>query len=88
MRKLILILLLLLVLAEAQDFIFQQEFHTIPVIVDGRELPEPWLGGYSITAPEFYDLDADGDLDLLEGAAVDRFDYYLNQVFRKRRHHL
>ncbi|RJP77933.1 MAG: VCBS repeat-containing protein, partial [Candidatus Zixiibacteriota bacterium] len=66
MRRLWLILYLLAPIGcWAQEFTFRQEFDTIPVEIDGWRPFVPWLGGLSYANPDFADLDADGDLDLL-----------------------
>jgi hypothetical protein len=51
----------------AQPIQFQQEWDTIPVVVDGDTLPAAWTGGYKSTALDFADLDDDNDFDLLLG---------------------
>ncbi len=45
--------------------VFQRELDTIPVSVDGELLAQPWVGGLLGPRPQFADLDADGDQDLV-----------------------
>ncbi len=61
------ILLLLPVLVWAQDFPFEQELDTIPLTVEGRDVPIPWFFGMSYSNPAFGDMDLDGDYELLIG---------------------
>ncbi|MBU1881479.1 T9SS type A sorting domain-containing protein, partial [bacterium] len=66
MKTLILMLLIPLIL-NAQEFTFRQEFDTIPVEIDGWQPHVPWLGGMAYSQPELCDIDADGDQDLFIG---------------------
>ncbi|MCX6641268.1 MAG: FG-GAP-like repeat-containing protein [bacterium] len=68
MKPLILILLCLPALALAQEFQFRQEYDTILVEIDGWRPYQPWVGGLSHSIPDFCDLDADNDLDLVVGS--------------------
>ncbi|TKJ39088.1 hypothetical protein CEE37_11750 [candidate division LCP-89 bacterium B3_LCP] len=58
--KYTIIFLLLPLVAFAQEFEFQQELDTIPIEIDGYQLPYPWLGGFALTNPALVDIDADG----------------------------
>jgi hypothetical protein len=78
MKTAILLLLLLPALALAQGFVFQQEYNTIPVTIDGWQPFCPWAGGYSESHPDYCDIDADGDLDLFIGKYSGYIDYYTN----------
>jgi len=77
MRKAI-ILLLLPVIIWAQEFQFRQEFDTIPVEINGWHPFAPWMGGDLETAPEFCDIDADGDFDCFVGNWGYKITYYEN----------
>jgi hypothetical protein len=63
-------ILLLPALLCAQEFQFRQEFDTIPVEINGWQTFAPWEGGFSESAPDFVDIDSDGDLDILVGQFV------------------
>ncbi|TKJ41302.1 hypothetical protein CEE37_06450 [candidate division LCP-89 bacterium B3_LCP] len=78
MRYLLLILLLLPTLLFAQEFEFVQEWNTIPLISDSLNLAAPWLGGYYFSSSETYDLNNDGDFDLLVGGYF-QLDYFINE---------
>jgi predicted lactoylglutathione lyase len=52
----------------AQEFQFQREVNTIPVILNNGVVSESaFAGGFSISKPEFADIDNDGDFDLFVG---------------------
>jgi hypothetical protein len=61
----ILALLLFPLLAFAQEFEFVQELDSIPIEIDGYQLPYPWLGGFALTNPALVDIDADGLYELV-----------------------
>ncbi|MBU1880609.1 VCBS repeat-containing protein, partial [bacterium] len=67
--KYAILILLLPSLLLAQEFEFRQEFDTIPITVDGYQLPAGWTGGYNEAAPSLVDLDGDNDFDLIMGHA-------------------
>ncbi len=67
MKYTLFLLLLLPNLLLAQEFEFRQEFDTIPIQVNGYQLPCPWIGGYECTAPDLVDIDGDLDFDLMLG---------------------
>ncbi|TKJ40996.1 hypothetical protein CEE37_04850 [candidate division LCP-89 bacterium B3_LCP] len=77
MRKTFIILLIPALLF-AQEFEWFQELDSIRVEVEGYEVPVPWIGGYSRTAPEFADIDADGDKDIFLGIQRGDIAHYLN----------
>ena len=77
MRYLLIILILPLMLS-AQEFQFRQEFDTIPVEINGWRPFAPWMGGDLETAPEFCDIDADGDFDCFVGNWGYKITYYEN----------
>ncbi len=66
MRPLILFLFLP-TLVFSQEFQFQQEWDTIPVLVEGDTLPAAWRGGYSSSSPFLVDIDGDDDFDIVMG---------------------
>jgi hypothetical protein len=74
-----LLLLLLPVLVFAQDFVFEMEYDSIPLEVDGYDVPVPWTGGYSYSHPALCDLDSDGDPDLFLGQVQGIISYFENQ---------
>jgi len=73
-----LMLLFIPALCAAQEFQFRQEFDTIPVIVDGYQLPIPWTGGIAVSSPALCDIDADMDLDLFIGEYSGKLQFYEN----------
>ena len=48
----------------AQEFDFQREVDTIPVIVNGMSLPAPFAGGIGESKPVFADIDSNGTMDM------------------------
>jgi hypothetical protein len=64
------ILILLPVLAIAQEIEFELEPEAFPVEIEGWQVHCPWAGGYGETAPELADIDSDGDLDFFLGEYV------------------
>ena len=73
------LLILIPTLLWAQPFEWVQELTGIPVEVNGYDVPVPWTGGYSDTAPEFADIDADGDKDLFLGSDGGYIIHYSNE---------
>ncbi|MBU1651050.1 VCBS repeat-containing protein, partial [bacterium] len=67
--RILLFILFIPVVVAAQPFTWRQEYNTIPVIIDGYELPAGWTTGYSSTSPALIDIDADSDLDLILGSS-------------------
>jgi len=51
----------------AQEFQFQPEINSIPVIIDGKSLSSPFAGGLSLAHLTLVDIDNDGDMDLFSG---------------------
>jgi hypothetical protein len=78
MKYTIILLLLIPSLLHAQPFTWRQEFDTIPVEVNGYDVPIPWIGGYQHTSPEFSDIDGDGDRDLLLGNGIGNLVFFEN----------
>ena len=78
MKSILVLLLSVPLLCFAQDFQFRQEFDTIPVEINGWHPVAPWTGGDSETAPEFCDIDADGDYDCFIGNTGCRITHYEN----------
>ena len=63
----------------AQDFQFVLEPDSIPATINGWQPHSPWAGGDAETAPEFKDIDADGDLDCFIGNYWGKITQFLNQ---------
>ena len=76
------ILLILFILVPI--FVFGQEFNyifepdSIPYEVEGWNPYCPWAGGNGEAAPDFCDIDADGDLDLFIGEYTGWVEFYKN----------
>ena len=78
MRKIILILLCVPVLATAQPLQFELQPEAFPVELNDWLMYSPWAGGMDDTTPEFCDIDADEDLDLFMGKAQSYISYFEN----------
>jgi hypothetical protein len=76
--KWLMIIVIFPALCWAQEFQFRQEFDTIPVEINGWKPFAPWTGGDMETAPEFCDIDADGDYDCFIGNMGYRLTYFEN----------
>jgi len=63
------LVLLLPVLAAAQNFEFELKAGAFPVEINGWQPFQPWSGGINATTPDLCDLDNDGDLDFYCGQA-------------------
>ncbi|MBU0518844.1 VCBS repeat-containing protein, partial [bacterium] len=72
------ILLLMPISLTAQEFPFQQEIDTIPVVIAGFDLPSPFAPGMYASTPGFGDLDYDGDYDVLIGQWTGHVTYFQN----------
>jgi hypothetical protein len=62
----------------AQEFQFQREIDTIPVIVNGVPVPQPFAGGFQSSNPTFADIDNDRDWDLFVGEFLGNINFYRN----------
>jgi len=78
MRRIAWLILLLPALLRAQEFRFQQELDSIPVVISGWQPFQPWAGGDMETVPSFCDIDADGDFDIFVGNIGGRVSFYEN----------
>jgi hypothetical protein len=76
--KYVLLLLLIPLSLFAQDFEFQFEPEAFPVEINGWQPYSPWNMGLEETAPDFADIDADGDLDSFIGHYFDLVRFYRN----------
>jgi len=77
-RILLLLLLAAPALLHAQEFVFVPEYDTIPVQMNGWQLPCPFMGGITQSSPALADLTSDGDLDLFVGDFVGTIFYFEN----------
>jgi len=62
----------------AQEPKFQREVDTIPVIINGVPVSNPFAGGASYSKATFIDIDNDNDFDLLVGAYDGNLNFYRN----------
>ena len=76
--RVLFIILVLPVLAIAQDFEFEQEWDSIQIGVDSLSLNVPWTGGYKRSSPEFCDIDGDDVMDLFVGRSLGTITFYKN----------
>lgn len=63
----ILVLIFPTITVVAQEFQFQPEMKSIPVIINGESLSNPFAGGLSLSRITLVDIDNDGDMDLFSG---------------------
>jgi hypothetical protein len=76
--KVLLLFLLLPLVVWAQPFEFVQEWDSIPVEIEGYQIPVPWTGGYNYTSPDLCDIDGDSDFDFFLGSNNGNLEYYEN----------
>jgi hypothetical protein len=69
-------MLLLPALCCAQNYVFQQEWDSVQVQINGYTLPAAWSGGYQRTNPDACDIDSDGDNDIFIGQSQGGLIYY------------
>jgi len=62
----------------AQEPQFQREVDTIPVIINGVPVPQPFAEGFRLLRPTFADIDNDGDFDLFVGEFDGNINFYRN----------
>ena len=68
----------LVVQLQSQEFVFQREVDSIPVIVNNDTLVRPFAGGINETKPTYVDIDNDGDFDMFIGESHGNIHFYLN----------
>ncbi|HEX7342730.1 MAG TPA: VCBS repeat-containing protein [bacterium] len=78
MKRILLFLLAAPALLYAQEFVFQPEYDSVRVQMNGWDLFCPWVGGFTETAPDFCDIDDDGDLDLFLGQYINSVPFFRN----------
>ena len=66
--------------ARAQPF--RREIGTIPVLISGSALRQPFAGGINAPMHQFVDIDGDGDLDLFIFDNDQHVDFYKNEGTR------
>ncbi len=57
---------------------FRREVDSIPVLIDGVPVANPFVGGFSSSKPALIDIDSDSDLDLFVGEASGKIFFYRN----------